>query len=289
MSATAVCYTDKRNYVVSRFGDNGATEHQVEKTWMAKPMPNHPFWTRSSKVFDTEHFLYAAPPIDIGRVGMESLTRGEERCLRMPIKPFQANRFLLPVEFQWLFPVVNRIMMFDAAQHPTFSEYYAHLTVDTRTVEEGKTQRAGGWHVDGFQSGGREPLHEVERSYLWSGDDPATEYSVQPFFIDHLRPQQHNVHGEFDRQASVPVLRGQASHIYLIDPYCVHRSPVVTKKTLRTVVRVTFAKTPLTDPMNSVNIALAELSQTEVRYDLRNTLYDYEGAVPYDRYGLVLA
>jgi hypothetical protein len=224
----------------------------------------------------------------MGCVTINPSARRPERCLRMPIKVFGESSFQLPEEFLWLLPVISRIMLMDAAHHESFEGYYAHLTVDTREVEAGNTQRVGGWHVDGFQSGGREPLHEIERSYLWSMDE-AAEFCVQPFFVDHLRPLHHNIHAEFDKQAVVPALRGIAGHIYQIDPYMVHRSPVMTEKKIRTIIRVTFSKTLLTDPVNTVNLGLPKMNRPEARFELRNTLSEYTGPVPYDRYGFIPA
>lgn len=281
-------FTDKRNYVAASYGTVEDQPIQVETHWTPKPMSLSPYWARAAQTFSLEHFMYAVPPIDMGCVLIDPSLRRSERCLRMPIKAFGETKFQVPEEFHWLLPVIARIMFMDAAHHESFKDYYAHLTVDTREVEAGNTQRVAGWHVDGFQSGGREPLHEIERSYLWSLDEPATEYCVQPFFIDHLRPLHHNIHSEFDKQAVVPTLQGIAGHIYQIDPYMVHRSPVLVRKMIRTTLRVTFAKTLLTDPVNTVNMGLPEMNQPVARFELRNTLSVYAGPVPYDRYGLFL-
>jgi hypothetical protein len=192
---------------------------------------------------------------------------------------------LLPAELEPLQPLVQHILETERHTNPRFEAFWAHITFECTYVEEGAWQRVPGWHVDGFQ-GVRVPVHQVEHSYLWA-DTQAVEVCLQPFFLAHLDRSRHNIFAELEKQAAeTNAVAGLASHVYLIDPYVVHRSPQVRAAGWRAVCRVTFTETELEDPVNTVNLSLPLAQAYASRLDARNRFSPYEGSVPWGLYGV---
>ena len=258
---------------------------RFEPHWVALPFPRNPLWGRLGAVFDTEHFLYACPPGDVGLVELDTESLEGVRVLRCPIKPAGSDTVRLPRELRALSPLVRHVCELEAHANPDFAAFWCHITFERTKVEEGATQRVGGWHVDGFQ-GVRVPRHRAEHSYLWA-DHQAVECCVQPFFVSHLDPARHNVFDELVRQAREEnALAGFESHVYLVDPYLVHRTPVMRRAGWRSFARITFTETELEDPMNTRNLALGSAQDYPPRIDVRDRLHAFRSSPPWECYGV---
>jgi hypothetical protein len=130
-----------------------------------------------------------------------------------------------------------------------------------------------------------EPGENVEHSYILT-TDPPTEFCVQPFFLKHLDESKHNFFLEFDKQAKESnIYQCLPNHLYLIDPYMVHRTPRLPGDTSRTFLRITFAFTELQHPKNTINPLFAG-QEYEKRIDIRENLCKNEFDVPYHLYGV---
>lgn len=277
-------YTDDVKFEKAIIGKD-AICIDVEPCWVPVPFQHSPLWARMHRTFSTENFLYACPPVDIGlfRVDTEDLLG--LRVLRCPIKPSGTMSISLPAELLTLAPLVRYLAELEAHVNPRYGDFWCHISVERTNVSAGSSQRVPGWHVDGFQ-GIRVAPHQIEHSYLWA-DHQHTEFCVQPFYVSHLDPGRHNVFNEFARQAREEnALGGLDGHIYLIDPYVVHRSPVLKRETVRTFVRVTFTETELEDPVNTVNLSLPGSQDYARRIDVRDRLTSYDGAIPWEMYGV---
>lgn len=278
-------YTDIVSYEKQAIGEQAETV-EIKPLWVPKPFAQSPLWQRMGSNFSQEHYLYSCPPVDCGvhplELGEDTL---DQRVLRCPIKKSGSTNFVIPSELKSYKPLIQSIAELDSAQNKDFLESWAHITVERTLVESGNTQRVPGWHVDGFQ-GVRVPRHAIEHSYLWS-DVLAFETCIQPFFLQHLDPARHNVFEEITKQAQeANAYAGYNQHIYLIDPYVVHRSPVMKTEGYRTIVRVTITTTELDDPVNTINLSLDCNQNYPERIDVRNRLYGYEGTVPWELYAI---
>jgi hypothetical protein len=95
------------------------------------------------------------------------------------------------------------------------------------------------------------------------------------------------VFDEIERQAiEMNAFGTLENHIYLIDPYVVHRSPVLIESGHRCFFRMTFTETELEDPNNTVNLSIQADTPYEDRLEVRNRLYACEAPVPWEIYGL---
>jgi hypothetical protein len=256
--------------------------------WVPRPFPQAPQWARMGQRFDSAHLLACHPPVDLGRIEGAGVGAddGERGILRTPVKVPGECQVHLPTELAPIRAVVLHALETFAAHHPQWVQAHAHVTWEAGWVDAGATQRVPGWHVDGFQ-GVRQAPHASEASVFWADALP-TEYCLQPFFVTHLDSARHNVQLAFEDQAhETNAYAGLAHHLYLIDPYLVHRSAVARRRTWRNFVRVTVADVGLEDPGNTVNLALAaRVGAPPPRLEVRDRLYRPSPDLPWGQWGL---
>lgn len=279
-------YTEIVKYEKSVIGEKSVLL-DIPPTWVPTPFPASPLWQRMGSVFTHEQYLYSCPPVDCGVVSLNIPEPSTKplRVLRCPIKKPGTRTFIVPAEVKDFMSLIQHIAELDQTNNGDFEASWAHITIERTFIEAGETQRVPGWHVDGFQ-GVRAPRHAIEHSYLWS-DSLAFETCIQPFFLNHLDPARHNIFDEITRQAKeTNTYAGFPEHIYLIDPYVVHRSPVMPKSGWRTIVRITFTTTELEDPVNTVNASLGLQQSYPARIDVRDRLYTYQGPLPWALYAV---
>lgn len=277
-------YSDKVTFVPSTIGHKSHTI-EVPPYWVPTPSPNNPIWRRIHQVYDMEHFQYAAPPLELGRVDISLDNLQGLRVLRCPIKAPGMSHIVLPDELLALKPLIIHVLETERHINPKFMQFWAHITFEQTFIEKGQYQRVPGWHVDGTQ-GVRVPVHQVEHSYLWATSQ-AVEVCIQPFFLTHLDRSRHNLFHEIEKQAiEHNAIAGMANHVYLIDPYVVHRTPQSTASGWRAICRITFTATELEDPVNTINNSLLPSIEYTPRVDARNRLSPYEGPIPWAMYGL---
>jgi hypothetical protein len=119
----------------------------------------------------------------------------------------------------------------------------------------------------------------TEHCYI-AGTAPGTEFCIQPFFLEHIDPSRYNIFHEMERQAKAEnVYAGQPWHVYLLDPYVIHRSPFVTTEVKRVFLRLTFAYKELQDVRNTVNPMFGG-QEYKHREDIRSLLLTYDGETP---------
>jgi len=277
-------YSEKVKYEQNQIGET-VTELLFESRWVSTPFPNNPLWRRMGAVFDPEHFLYPSPPVDLGKVDIDVGSLEGTRVLRCPIKKPGSRTVLLPTELAPMTPFVRFVCETEAFANQHFEEFWCHITFENTYVEAKKTQRVAGWHVDGFQ-GTRVARHRAEHSYLWATSKGA-EFCLQPFFVSHLDPTRHNLFNTLAEQAQeVNSYQGIARHVYLIDPYIVHRSPWMDVSGQRSIARITFTETELEDPTNTRNLSLGQPQDYAPRIDVRDRLSTYDGEIPWAQYGI---
>lgn len=190
----------------------------------------------------------------------------EQFILRMMIRTPDTN-FKIPTELEWL---RDTILACDKRQAANgIHNPFVYITVRHGYVQ---TTTDDLWHVDGFST--RVP-HNPEQNYIWASDNP-TEVLVQDIILpDDFNPLKHNIHMYFQDQAersNIQTLDG--NHLYVIDPYVIHRRPNLSKNVKRTFFRISFVPIEIEDDTCTVNPLIPRLKPYG-REDIRNTLERY--------------
>jgi len=236
------------------------------------------------KPFSLGQFLYPRPPIDMGLAEFEEWDEGSPNVLRMPLK-FPHTEYRIPQDIRGLEGLIRKAAEYEAFINENHDDCFCHITYDASVVRKGQHHRFPGFHGDGIQGTKLTPKVNVEHSYILT-TKPPTEFCLQPFFLKHLDEAKHNYFLEFDRQAKKENFYGSLpNHLYLIDPYMVHRTPEIQEDTGRVFIRITYAFTELQHPKNTIN-PLFEGQQYEKRIDIRENLTRNEFEVPLHLYGL---
>lgn len=233
--------------------------------------------------FDLEQYLYPRPPIDMGLVEDEEFAC-DFNVLRMPLK-FPGTEYRIPDELIGMMPLLARVAEYEAFINARHNDCFCHITFDRSVVPAGQFHRYPGFHGDGVQGTKITPKALIEHSYIFV-TDPPTEFCLQPFFMTHLDEAKHNFFKEFDKQArECNVYGALPNHLYLIDPYMVHRTPKIVVPVNRVFGRITYAFTELQHPKNTIN-PMFQGQEYEKRIDIRERLVRNEFDIPLHLYGL---
>jgi hypothetical protein len=255
----------------------------VDEFWHPKIDSWNPLYKDILELFDFNKYTCPRLPISMGLHAPDAM-QACPSVLRLPIK-YAFTDIRLPKELLPLQALLVRLLQYDKFINPRFEEFFAHVTIDNSTVEAGVTHRFGGFHGDGLQGGKFKKKLIVEHSYIFVSNHP-TLFAMQPFFVAHLNEDRYNIFKEFDRQVrSESIYSGMEGHIYLIDPYMVHASPVINNSVNRTFFRLTITPTELLMPKNTVN-PMFDGQEYPARIDVREFVSDPDVPVPYDFYGI---
>ena len=272
---SAIRYTqpklDKRNSI----------EFQAQGLWTPTIDADNIAYHSLFKPFNLNQYLYPRPPIDMGYVDPVS---AKINVLRMPLK-FPGTNYRIPRQLAMLEPLIRRVAEYESFINPDHANSFCHITHDLSDVKAGAHHRFPGFHGDGIQGTKLTPKIDIEHSYILT-TTPPTEFCLQPFFLKHLDEAKHNFFLEFDRQAKEANVYGSLpNHLYLIDPYMVHRTPKIKRKVTRLFIRITYAPTELQHPKNTINPLFAGQKYNK-RIDIRENLMPNEFEVPFHLYGL---
>lgn len=234
--------------------------------------------------FNLNQYLYCRPPIDMGLVDADMREDCPVNVLRMPLK-YPGTSYFVPEEIKPIEGLIKRVAEYEKFINKEHDNCFCHVTYDRSVVKADEYHRFPGFHGDGIQGTKLTPKVNVEHSYILT-TSPPTEFCLQPFFLKHLDESKHNYFKEFDKQAHEVNVRGTLpNHLYLIDPYMVHRTPKITEDCSRVFIRITYAFTELEHPKNTINPHF-EGQVFEKRIDIRQNLCENEFPVPYHLYGL---
>ena len=279
-------YSDHSTVSQIRYTAPNLTEgitYNPQGLWTPKIDAENIAYHSLNKPFSLSQYLYPRPPIDMGLIEKDEYSC-DINVLRMPLK-FPGTNYRIPRELGGVTSLITRVAEYEAFINPRHAEFFCHITFDHSDIEEGFYHRYPGFHGDGIQGTKLTPKVEIEHSYILA-TKPPTEFCLQPFFLKHLDEAKHNFFLEFDRQAQEGnVYKSLPEHLYLIDPYMVHRTPKITQRVTRTFVRITYAATELQHPNNTIN-PMFQGQEYEKRIDVRKRLARNEFEVPYQLYGL---
>lgn len=263
---------------------NNGIAYMPEGLWTPTIDPDNIAYYTLFKPFNLTNFLSPRLPIDMGWNDVSEWKECGTNVLRMPLK-FPKTNYRLPQELYSLASLIKRVADYESFINPDHDACFCHITFDKSVIEGGQYHRFPGFHGDGIQGTKLTPKINVEHSYILC-TTPPTEFCLQPFFLKHLDESKHNYFLEFDKQAREDnVYKSLPNHLYLIDPYMVHRTPYLEKTVERIFVRITYAFTELQHPKNTLN-PLFEGQAYDKRIDVREYLTPCEFEVPYNLYGV---
>ncbi len=259
-------------------------EFSPKGLWTPRIDPDNIAYNSLFQPFNLNQYIYPRPPIDMGRVDILQLNECGINVLRMPLK-FPGTNYKIPQELSACETLIRRVAEYAKFINPNHDDCFCHITHDSSMVNSGEYHRFPGFHGDGIQGTKLTPKVNVEHSYIMT-TNPPTEFCLQPFFLKHLDEAKHNFFLEFDKQAhDVNVFGSLPEHLYLIDPYMVHRTPQITMRCSRTFIRITYAFTELQHPKNTINPHFKG-QKYDKRVDIRENLTPNEFDPPYHLYGL---
>lgn len=262
----------------------------IENKDFPKVQPSSPTYTDMLEPFNPMKYTNPRLPIDLGTANVKNI----QKCpnvLRMPLKWWGEDDLMLPEEFAPIKMLLERIFTYDKCHNPLYTEMVAHVTHDSRIVEKGLTHRFPGFHGDDLQGGAFPDKQIAAHSYILT-TEPGTEFCLQPFFVGHIDDTFERHFTEFDKQAKPEnIYYSKPGHVYLMDPYSVHRTPLDNVDGLRTFLRVTFSTPDMVLPHNSLNPMFADRQD---EYDampmhhLNETWWTQasDKKVPYEMYGI---
>lgn len=263
---------------------------EIKKKNFPKVQKESPIYNDWVEEFNA--FKYTTPrlPIDLGTAPVKNIHKCPN-VLRMLLKWSGSNELRVPQELLPIKSLLERIFTYDKDHNPYFTDDVAHITIDTRVIEPGKTHRFPGFHGDDLQGGAFPKKDKIAHSYILT-TDPGTEFCLQPFFVAHIDDSHERHFTEFDRQASEDnIFTVKGGHIYLMDPYCVHRTPLEAGEGIRTFLRITFSTKQMLLPHNTYNPMFKEeqnsIDNTSAPH-LNETWFTQasDKEIPYSFYGL---
>jgi hypothetical protein len=203
---------------------------------------------------------------------LESLDLGEhfltppdhrQYILRMALR-FDGSELMIPPELEWMRETIEKCCEFQKT-HFTYHPF-VYLTVRSGEVTS-KTDDV--WHVDGFSM--RYP-HVPEQNYIWSNNFPTQVSTTNTPVPSDFDPMKHNLHNFFDsRQTDYVTVK--PNHIYVIDPYVVHRRDPASAGHVRSFFRLSFVPIAIESDDNTQN-PLLPVKQWN-RADIREKLINY--------------
>lgn len=229
------------------------------------------FTALNLKMYNNTNLLDKLAPLEL-KLSEEVQKYENYGVLRMNIRrPYE--HFKLPEELHWTFPLIK--MADDHQKSMGVSHGFAYLTVRHGTKQP-KTN--DDWHVDGFSM---RISHIPEQNYLWTDVYP-TEYTICPiWFPDEFDPLKHNIHTYLQQNVyNGNIFTMEPKTVYCLDPYIIHKRPIVPEGTRRTFIRVSFTPIEIMDDHNTINPCYPSWMQRYDRYgvmEFRDKLISYPG------------
>ena len=152
----------------------------------------------------------------------------EEMCFvqYMPIK-FPWSFIRIPDNLEWVQPMVDILK-----ENGSWSdEDYVYLTAKHLYVTPDNIGNRPGWHIDGYLSD--------DTNYIWYNRFP-TEVANGEF---HLSPDHEMSLVQMEEQVDcTQIVTFPNYSILKLDPFTVHRSPIITEGSMRTFVKISVSK-----------------------------------------------
>lgn len=204
--------------------------------------------------WNINEFKHEREPIDISTIQDRfAFMNPMPNVVNLPIKMAGDNEVYLPSEYEGMVEALSKIIAYEKANNPSYSDYYAYLTVDKTFVRKGSSQSRFVYHVDGFQSAEQTEM-TVQRNYYVTNIVP-NKYVLEPMETKGLIGDTIGEYYEsFTYQAQyVEKMESIPLHIYLYDAYQVHSPTLTMATTDKTTLRVSFTQRQLNTLGNGIN------------------------------------
>ncbi len=221
--------------------------------------------SRAAEVLGTRFFGSVNIPEEVGPLSLTP-PRVDQHILRMLIRrPHDGLR--LPHGLQWVLPLVGMAESHQSsiARHP-----FLYLTVRNGPVTSEGDDR---WHADGFSM---QYHHLPEQNYIWVDTLPTEYYAASIPLPDDFDPLAHNLHSFFQSRIDRRFVRSvKAGHLYVLDPYVIHRRPPTRCVARRCFVRLSYTPIEIADRNNTPNHAIPTDYTRDGVVEFRDRLVQY--------------
>lgn len=191
----------------------------------------------------------------------------EQHILRMMVRTPNSGGFQIPPELEWLMPTIY--YTWGVQERDKIPVKFVYVTVRHGMV---KSVTDDQWHVDGFSM--RAP-HIPEQNYIWASSRGTEMLDQEIELPDDFDPFKHNIHLFFQDVAKAGnVLTLSPKTLWRIDPYVVHRRPLVPLLCRRTFFRISFVPVEIEDDTCTINPLILR-EKPYGRKDIRSTLKGY--------------
>ncbi len=120
--------------------------------------------------------------------------------LDMWIKQPCSNEIIIPQELNVLMPILIKTAEFEKSSNCDFTNWNMWLLVDTRSIDDGFTQRNTGYHYDGLNISGKYINSPLVSIYVWHNTLPTLFYTGKTFFPDNFDCEKYNVSSYCQKQ-----------------------------------------------------------------------------------------
>jgi hypothetical protein len=189
-------------------------------------------------MWDLAQFHTARRPWIVGSLPAGEL-HGLPSVVDMPVK-FPGNEYRFPKELHALYAVLRPLLDIEKSINERVEEYYAYVTLDTRSVRCGTTQRMPRPHVDGFQGTRINPKQPIEHHYVFYDSIP-TEFHWQSFSLDNF-DHSRDVWDALSAQVMPEkTIFFPPNAVAFIDAYTVHSAVPAACDQSRVFVRLSYS------------------------------------------------
>lgn len=267
-------YIENVKYIDVKLKKEDILEIPVPKYMRLKHDPDHPSYIDSELDFNQSKFKYPYLPLYLGDYEIPDVESINLNVLRLMIRENSENsNIFIPKELSSFKNFILENINYHRQHYSINKDCYIYLTVRSSTYEELFYKNSSTWHIDGFQ-GSKINRHIIEQDAFWCNIS-ATDFSLQPFFVENLNPTKHDINDFFEKNSDPKFLiKTKPKSIYFVTPYNVHRVNPLPFEGKRIFIRLNFSPVLIEDNTNTQNPYFSNLN-FEFRRDVRDFLREY--------------
>lgn len=199
---------------------------------------------------------YGKPPLDLGEFNFD--LSEVMYYLYLPVRMPRESFVCLPANIERIRPLIRRAEGFALGRYD-----YTYVSARKGWATPDNPLNRPGWHCDGF---GTDDLNFV----WWAG--PGTRFALQQFHDisdDHVESL-----AQFEQQVHpMMVDTPPEKHLYALDPYVVHATPLLKQGCMRQYVKISLSNSRYNLENNSHNYLFDYDWPLTARDEVRNDTY----------------